>query len=102
MILLNKEGHSADSPSAYRRPPCSEHVCLVKEQIWRTTSMDSVRDVQQSTESWHAVIVAVRLVMKEWLEKSQCALSFGHGCSVVGWGFGKFLCRIGREPNIVA
>ncbi|XP_047039657.1 uncharacterized protein LOC124644388 [Helicoverpa zea] len=38
--------------------------------------------------------------MKEWLERSHGALSFrltqvltGHGC------FGKFLCRIGREPT---
>ncbi|XP_063891867.1 uncharacterized protein LOC135117204 [Helicoverpa armigera] len=48
----------------------------------------------------HAVVAAVRPVMKEWLERSHGALSFrltqvltGHGC------FGKFLCRIGREPT---
>ncbi|XP_063899081.1 uncharacterized protein LOC135119160 [Helicoverpa armigera] len=48
----------------------------------------------------HATIAAVRPILKEWLERRHGALSFrltqvltGHGC------FGKFLCRIGREPT---
>lgn len=48
----------------------------------------------------HAVVAAVRPVLEEWLNRSQGALSFrltqvltGHGC------FGKYLCRIGREPT---
>ena len=50
--------------------------------------------------AWHAALAAVRPILKEWLEGRHGALSFrltqvltGHGC------FGKFLCRIGREPT---
>ncbi|PZC86876.1 hypothetical protein B5X24_HaOG201735 [Helicoverpa armigera] len=50
--------------------------------------------------AWHAALAVVRPILKEWLEGRHGALSFrltqvltGHGC------FGKFLCRIGREPT---
>lgn len=48
----------------------------------------------------HAAVAAVRPVLEEWLNRSHGALGFrltqvltGHGC------FGKYLCRIGREPT---
>lgn len=48
----------------------------------------------------HTVIAAVLPVMGEWLERRFGSLSFrltqvltGHGC------FGRYLCRIGREPT---
>lgn len=48
----------------------------------------------------HATIAVLRPVVREWLERRHGALTFrltqvlsGHGC------FGKYLCRIGREPT---